>query len=136
MPDPFSFFADPSQAALGIAPPAPIATPKPAAPAPAAPVPRSAAATMLAPQAPAAPAPAAQPQQPAGFVDQFMQLVRAHESGGNDKATSGVADGRYQFTPATWAGVAREHPELGLRPNDIWDGASRISPCARSPATT
>ena len=54
-----------------------------------------------------------------------MQLVRAHESGGNDKATSGVADGRYQFTPQTWAGVAREHPELGLQPQDIWDGAKQ-----------
>ena len=127
MPDPFSFFADPSQAALGVAPPAPTATPKPAAPAPVAP-PRGAAASMLAPAAPdpqpSVPAPAAQPQHPAtgGNVDQFMQLVRAHESGGNDKASSGVANGRYQFTPATWAGVARQHPELGLQPNDIWDG--------------
>ena len=72
-----------------------------------------------------APQPQAQQQQQPGSVDQFMQLVRTHESGGNDKASSGVANGRYQFTPATWAGVAKEHPELGLQPQDIWDGAKQ-----------
>lgn len=124
MADPFSFFADPT----GIAPPAPVAALKPAAP-------RSAAASMLAPsslaapvQFPGLPAPAPQvqsQQQPVNDIDQFMRLVRAHESGGNDQASSGVANGRYQFTPATWAGVARQHPELGLAPNDIWNGAKQ-----------
>ena len=131
MPESFSFPDPLTQPNFGVPPAAP------AAPKPAAAPPRTAAASMLAPaslNAPVqfpglpAPAPAAQPQQqqPAtGGVDQFMHLVRAHESGGNDKASSGVADGRYQFTPATWAGVAKQHPELGLQPNDIWDGTKQ-----------
>lgn len=95
--------------------------------APAQPTPRSVVGSMIAPIASrpteSRPAPVAPPPQ--GNTAQFMQLVRAHESGGNDRASSGVADGRYQFTPQTWAGVTRAHPELGLRPNDIWDGAKQ-----------
>ena len=58
--------------------------------------------------------------QPAG--GDYMATVRRRESGGNDMASNGVAFGRYQFTPQTWLGVAAAHPELGLRPEDIWNG--------------
>ena len=123
MPDPFAQ-SDPSQMYLG-GMPAPQQPPSQPA--------KSVVGSMLAPaslkapvQFPGVTPPAApQPAQQGGNVDQFMQLVRAHESGGNDKATSGVADGRYQFTPQTWNGVIQNHPELGLRPNDIWDGAKQ-----------
>jgi hypothetical protein len=54
--------------------------------------------------------------------DGYMATVRRRESGGNDRASSGVAYGRYQFTPQTWKGVAAAHPELGLKPDDIWNG--------------
>ena len=136
MPDPFSFTDPLAQPYLG-GMPAPQQSPMPQPPA----APKSVVGSMIAPATPkppaalsapvqfpglpAAPAASQAAQQPQGNVDQFMQLVRTHESGGNDKASSGVADGRYQFTPDTWAGVAREHPELGLRPNDIWDGAKQ-----------
>lgn len=106
MPDP-SLQTDPTQLTP---PPAPV-------------VPRSVVGSMIAPRStvPQSQPVAAQPTN----VDQFMQLVRTHESGGNDQASSGVADGRYQFTPQTWAGVSAQYPELGLRPNDIWDGAKQ-----------
>lgn len=52
----------------------------------------------------------------------YYQKVRAHESGGNDAASSGVAYGRYQFTPQTWLAVAIKHPELGLGKGDILNG--------------
>src|ERR1700729_2561383 len=56
-------------------------------------------------------APAAASRDP---LADYYQRVRAHESGGNDAASSGVAYGRYQFTPQTWLAVAMRHPELGL----------------------
>jgi hypothetical protein len=52
----------------------------------------------------------------------YFATVRKRESGGNDLAWNGVAAGRYQFTPQTWLGVAAAHPELGLKPEDIWNG--------------
>lgn len=55
----------------------------------------------------------------------YYQKVRAHESGGNDAASSGVAYGRYQFTPQTWLAVAIKHPELGLDKANILDGAKQ-----------
>lgn len=55
----------------------------------------------------------------------YYQKVRAHESGGNDAASSGVAYGRYQFTPQTWLAVAIRHPELGLDKTNILDGAKQ-----------
>jgi hypothetical protein len=58
--------------------------------------------------------------QPAG--GDYMATVRRRESGGNDMAGNGTAFGRYQFTQRTWLGVAAAHPELGLRPEDIWNG--------------
>jgi hypothetical protein len=71
--------------------------------------------------------PAATPVKPAAPAqsgeDQYMATVRRRESGGNDMARNGsTAFGRYQFTPQTWLGVAAAHPELGLRPEDIWNG--------------
>ena len=67
-------------------------------------------------------APAAGPQAVKSGADDYMATVRQRESGGNDMATNGVAYGRYQFTLQTWLGVAAAHPELGLRPEDIWNG--------------
>ena len=121
MADSFSLSIDPStQPYLGAAPP-PL---PPAAPQ------KTVVGTMIAPPRTAAQNVSAQmgtpPQQPQPTgVDQFMRLVRAHESGGNDLASSGVANGRYQFTPQTWNAVAQQHPELGLQPNDIWNGAKQ-----------
>ena len=95
MADSFSLSIDPSaQPYLGSAPP-PL---PPAAPQ------KTVVGTMIAPPRTAAQNVSAQmgtpPQQPqATGVDQFMRLVRTHESGGNDLASSGVANGRYQFTP-------------------------------------
>ena len=60
------------------------------------------------------------PQAASG--NDYYATVRKRESGGNDLAWNGVAAGRYQFTPQTWLGVAAAHPELGLRPEDIWNG--------------
>jgi hypothetical protein len=130
MPDPFTQTDPLTQPYLGGTPaPQPPAAPKSVVGSMIAPgAPKPPAATAAPAQSPGLPAPAPQPQaqqQPQDNVGQFMQLVRTHESGGNDKASSGVADGRYQFTPATWAGVAKEHPELGLQPNDIWNGAKQ-----------
>jgi hypothetical protein len=70
------------------------------------------------PQLAASASPAA--PQPAG--GDYMATVRRRESGGNDMAANGAAFGRYQFTQRTWLGVAASHPELGLRPEDIWNG--------------
>lgn len=129
MPDPFAQTDSLSQPYLG-GMPAPSQGPAQTTS-------RSVVGSMLAPRPltpqPSIPQPAAPQPAPAapsalrerGTVEDFMARVRAHESGGNDRATSGVADGRYQFTPQTWAGVAAQHPELGLRPNDIWDGAKQ-----------
>lgn len=59
--------------------------------------------------------------------------LRQAESGGRDgeisryppghaRAGQPIAYGRYQFTPATWAGVSRAHPELNLTPDGIYNG--------------
>jgi hypothetical protein len=111
------------------APKAPLAQP---APSPAAPVKIEASApkmtpethphyfsTPAAPTAPGAPAQTAAEKPAAG---DYMAVVRRRESGGNDMAGNGVAFGRYAFTPKTWLGVAAAHPELGLKPEDIWSG--------------
>ena len=73
---------------------------------------------LAGPQPAASGSPAA--AQPAG--GDYMATVRRRESGGNDMAGNGTAFGRYQFTQRTWLGVAAAHPELGLRPEDIWNG--------------
>ena len=98
--------------------PAPVAKPAPVA--------RTPASVMLAPQTAAPAQPAVAPAVgPVSDLSRFMELVRAHESGGKDNASSGVANGRYQFTPATWSAVGQRHPELGLRPEDVWNGAKQ-----------
>lgn len=76
--------------------------------------------TALRPPAPARPAPVG-----GDPLAGYYQKVRAHESGGNDAASSGVAYGRYQFTPQTWLAVAIRHPELGLDKSNILDGAKQ-----------
>lgn len=102
-------------------------------------------ATPWAPKVPLAPAPTEAPAAPpeqkssritpethphffkaegpsASTVGDYFSTVRRRESAGNDLAWNGVAAGRYQFTPQTWLGVAAAHPELNLRPEDIWSG--------------
>jgi hypothetical protein len=79
---------------------------------------------------PAPSQPASQPAQTAQApatgkpASSYMSILRQKESGGNDSAYSPStgASGRYQFLPKTWLGVAAAHPELGLRPEDIWNG--------------
>lgn len=61
-------------------------------------------------------------KEPTESGSDYFSTVRRRESGGNDLAWNGTAAGRYQFTPQTWLGVAAAHPELGLRPEDIWSG--------------
>ncbi|MDE2096651.1 MAG: hypothetical protein KGL39_05335 [Patescibacteria group bacterium] len=77
--------------------------------------PRSLAGAMIAPR----PAPAYDP------ISTYMAQARKRESSGNDNASSGVADGRYQFTPDTWMSVGARHPELGLAPGNIYDPAKQ-----------
>jgi hypothetical protein len=71
------------------------------------------------------PAPGVKPPEASAekpLAGDYMAVVRRRESGGNDTAGNGVAFGRYAFTPRTWLGVAAAHSELGLRPEDIWNG--------------
>jgi hypothetical protein len=46
----------------------------------------------------------------------YFSKLRRKESGGSDtaKASTSSAQGRFQFTDATWAAVRAAHPELGL----------------------
>jgi hypothetical protein len=69
-----------------------------------------------------APAAPVQPGAQKPAAGDYMSVVRRRESGGNDMAGNGVAFGRYAFTPKTWLGVVAAHPELGLKPEDIWSG--------------
>lgn len=52
-------------------------------------------------------------------LDAYFKSIQAAESGGNDAARNpnSSATGRYQFTDATWQGLAQQHPELGLTPD-------------------
>lgn len=96
------------------------------------PVPAAQSTAALRPAVPAAQATAALTPRPAAApiaqqdpLATYYQKVRQHESGGNDAASSGVAYGRYQFTPQTWLAVAIRHPELGLDKTNILDGAKQ-----------
>ncbi len=80
-------------------------------------------APVVAPQA----APAQTQVQPDSWdtmMQRFMGASRAHESGGNDQVVNKAtgATGRYQFLPSTWSAVIQSHPELGLTPQDIYNG--------------
>jgi len=77
--------------------------------------------------------PAATPNLPSfaqaggGGMGDYLNTIRAKESGGNDlaKNPSSTATGRYQFTAGTWAGLMRQHPELGLTSNGRTDPAQQ-----------
>jgi hypothetical protein len=109
------------------APKAPLAA-APAAPAPiASAAPPPASAGKITPEthphyfsAPAAPQASTALGAPVARDD----VIRRRESGGNDMAYNAAtgASGRYQFLPSTWKSISAEHPELGLRPEDIWNG--------------
>jgi len=67
----------------------------------------------------------------AGGGGDYYARLRAIESGGDDRADSGIAKGRYQFTDGTWSDLAQRHPELGLTPGgrsdpDQQDKAVRV----------
>lgn len=66
-------------------------------------------------------------QAGSGGMGDYLNTIRAKESGGNDlaKNPSSTATGRYQFTSGTWAGLMRNHPELGLTPNGRTDPAQQ-----------
>ena len=59
-----------------------------------------------------------------GGADYYGNLKKA-ESGGNPNASSGVANGLYQFTAATWRGTMQAHPELGLTADGVFDPAQQ-----------
>lgn len=65
--------------------------------------------------------------QAGGDMGGYLDTIRAKESGGNDlaKNPNSTATGRYQFTEKTWAGLARQHPELGLTPGGRTDPAQQ-----------
>lgn len=71
------------------------------------------------------PAPVLAPVQRRSVVEQpagdYFSALRAQESGGNPfaRATTSSASGLYQFTLPTWRGLIAQHPELGLREEDI-----------------
>lgn len=77
--------------------------------------------------------PAATPNLPSfaqagsGGMGDYLNTIRAKESGGNDlaKNPNSTATGRYQFTTGTWNALARQHPELGLTPNGRTDPAQQ-----------
>lgn len=66
-------------------------------------------------------------QAGSGGMGDYLNTIRAKESGGNDlaKNPNSTATGRYQFTAGTWAGLMRQHPELGLTPNGRTDPAQQ-----------
>ena len=54
----------------------------------------------------------------------YSAAVSKHESGGNAGVVNSIgAGGLYQFTPATWNGLAAKHPELGLQPGGNHDAS-------------
>ena len=64
--------------------------------------------------------------------ESYYTALRTQESGGRTAATSHdptsgkpLAFGLYQFTPATWAGLAKAHPDLGLTGGNILDSAAQ-----------
>jgi hypothetical protein len=105
--------------------PTPVAPPAPIPPAlPAQPAQPAASGAKITPETHPHFYEAAKPEakEPTESGSDYFSTVRRRESGGNDLAWNGTAAGRYQFTPQTWLGVAAAHPELGLRPEDIWNG--------------
>lgn len=62
-----------------------------------------------------------------GSMGDYLASTRAKESGGNDAAANpnSTALGRYQFTKGTWAGLAKQYPDLGLTPNGRTDPAQQ-----------
>ncbi|WHQ69474.1 hypothetical protein [Methylorubrum extorquens] len=62
-----------------------------------------------------------------GGMGDYLATTRAKESGGNDAAANpnSTALGRYQFTKGTWAGLAKQYPDLGLTPNGRTDPAQQ-----------
>ncbi|GMA75873.1 hypothetical protein GCM10025880_22900 [Methylorubrum aminovorans] len=62
-----------------------------------------------------------------GGMGDYLATTRAKESGGNDLAANrnSTALGRYQFTEGTWAGLAKQYPDLGLTPNGRTDPAQQ-----------
>lgn len=59
-------------------------------------------------------------EKPAGEIpDSYMAATRRSESGGDNNAKNprSSALGPYQFLESTWAGLMRDHPELGLTPD-------------------
>ena len=97
-------------------------------------------ASPLTPQPPSTPgrapleqpgvAPRAAPQPPrmaSAIPESYPPLLRQVESGGRDNAVepNTKATGRYQFLPSTWAGLIRQHPELGLQQADIVNPAKQ-----------
>lgn len=62
-----------------------------------------------------------------GGMGDYLATTRAKESGGNDRAANpnSTALGRYQFTEGTWAGLAKQYPDLGLTPNGRTDPAQQ-----------
>ena len=59
-----------------------------------------------------------------GYLD---RLRRQENAGGSNTASPSTSSalGRYQFTTDTWAGVAKNHPELGLTPDGRTDPAQQ-----------
>lgn len=62
-----------------------------------------------------------------GVPANYFERNRGAESGGNDRAVNQItqASGRYQFLPATWRGIMKEAPHLGLTEEGIFDPAQQ-----------
>lgn len=59
-----------------------------------------------------------------GYLDRLRRQENASGSNTASPSTSSAL-GRYQFTDDTWAGVAKNHPELGLTPDGRTDPAQQ-----------